>query len=124
MKINTEINKKEKIRIHRISGIFDFSILYRALKDIYNDPGFNPELNSVWDFRNVSGIKKISYDQISMVITYISKKRRKKIKTAIVVPSDLDFVLARMNEQQLEMVTNDEVRVFKDFKKSLTWLNS
>ena len=45
MNIKTEINEKEKIRIHTLSGEFEFDILFQHIVDVYNDPNFNPNLN-------------------------------------------------------------------------------
>ena len=59
MKIVTTINKEAKMRTHTLSGEFDFDEIYRSIVGIYEDPEFEPDLNSVWDLTEVMGIQII-----------------------------------------------------------------
>ncbi len=126
MYINTEINEKEKIRIHKLNGVFDFDILFQHLVDIYNDSGFNPDLNSVWDLTNMEGIQKINSDQMQRIVAYVTWKRSThgKMKSAIVVSKNVDFGIARMYEQELEATGLSEISVFKDLNNALAWIKT
>jgi len=126
MKISTELNKKENIRIHTLSGKFNFDELYNALYDLYNDPGFDPKLNSLWDVRNVDATNIVSTYQIEKIVRFVSQKRGSKqtIKIAVVVSTKFDFGLARMYEQKQESVSDNEIQVFTDINKSIEWIKS
>jgi ssDNA-specific exonuclease RecJ len=126
MKITTALNKKENIRIHTLSGKFNFDELYNALYDLYNDPGFDLKLNSLWDVRNVDATNIVSTYQIEKIVRFVSQKRGSKqtIKIAVVVSKKFDFGLARMYEQKQESVSDNEIQVFTDINKSIEWIKS
>jgi len=126
MKITTALNKKENIRRHTLSGKFNFDELYNALHDLYNDPGFDPKLNSLWDVRNVDATNIVSTYQIEKIVRFVSRKRGSKqnIKIAVVVSKKFDFGLARMYEQKQESVSDNEIQVFTDINKSIEWIKS
>ena len=124
MNIKTEIDQKAKIRIHTLSGAFEFDMLYSALEDIYDDPEFDPELNSIWDFTRVAGLQLISPDQLNKVVAFIIKQRSQfgALKTALVVSKKIDFGLARVYELSLKSDENNEVMVFKEVDKAVEWI--
>ena len=126
MKITTALNNKENIRIHTLSGKFNFDELYNALYDLYNDPGFDPKLNSLWDVRNVDAINIVSTYQIERIVRFVTQKRglKQTIKIAVVVSKKFDFGLARMYEQKQESVSDNEIQVFTDINKSIEWIKS
>ncbi len=124
MNIKTEINEQAKIRTHTLSGAFEFDALFGALKDIYNDPGFDPELNSIWDMTKLAGLQLISPEQLKDVVAYVTKVRSKhgSLKTALVVSKKIDFGIARVYELSMKPDSNNEVMVFKDVKKAEEWI--
>jgi hypothetical protein len=126
MNIKTEINEKENIRIHTLTGEFDFDSLFQHLEDIYNDPNFDPALNSVWDLTKVEGIQKINSDLLERIVAYVNRKRSKhgKMRTVIVVSKKVDFGIARMYEQKLEATGMSEISVFKDLNNALAWIKT
>ena len=125
MKLETKINKKSKFRIHIFTGDFDFDALFEALVSVYDDPDFDPDLNSVWNLIYVEGIEKTTTDQIQKIVAYVSWKREKygRMKTAIVVSSRIHYGIARMYEQSLEAASKSEIMVYRDLESALQWIN-
>jgi hypothetical protein len=124
MKVETIIDNRYKIRIHTLSGEFDFNILSQTIKEIYQDPQFDPQLNSLWDFTNVTGIQHITPDQVNQIVSFVARKRAVlgKIKTSLVVSHKVDFGLARVYELSLESNTDNEVMVFRNLDEALKWI--
>lgn len=124
MELQTKINKEYKYRIHTLNGAFDFDALFEFLVGVYDDPNFDPDLNSVWNLTDVDEIEKIVTDQIQKIVAYISWKREKygSMKTALVVSSRIHFGIARMYEQSLEAASESEVMVFRDLESALEWI--
>jgi hypothetical protein len=124
MNIKTEINEKAKIRIHTLSGAFEFDALYGGLQDIYNDPDFDPELNSIWDMTKLAGLQLIEPDQLRTIVAFVMKQRSQHgtIKTALVVAKKIDFGIARVYELSMKSDSNNEVKVFKDVEKAKEWI--
>jgi hypothetical protein len=124
MKSETKISKKERLRLHTLSGDFDFEDLFKELKKVYDEPGFDPELNSVWDFTKVENIEKVSSDQIQKIVAFVSWKRSKygAMRTALVVSSKIHYGIARMYELSLESASKNEIMVFKDIQEALEWI--
>jgi hypothetical protein len=87
MNIETKIDHIAKIRIHTVSGDFDFDEIYHVVEEIYEDPDFDPELNSVWDLTNVFGLQLLEPDQLKKLVAFVAKERslHGAIKTALVV---------------------------------------
>lgn len=126
MKIEVLKIDKQNLRIHSLSGDFNFDYLFQSIVDIYNDRKFNPHLSSVWDFTNVKHIQNISLEQLEKIVAYVTWKRNKlgKIKTAIVVSEKVDFGLARMYEQEMEASNQAEINVFRNLDMAIEWIKS
>lgn len=126
MKIETMTIKEQKIRIHTLSGNFNFDYLFQTIVDVYNDPDFDPQLQSVWDFTKTQDVQTISLEQLKKIVAYVVWKRSKvgKIRTAIVVSEKVDFGLARMYEQEMEAANQAEINVFRNVEVALEWINS
>ena len=124
MKLETKINKESKYRIHTLTGEFDFDALFEFLVGVYDDPNFDPDLNSVWNLTALDGIEKTGTDQIQKIVAYVSWKRQKygSMKTALVVSSKVHYGIARMYEQSLEAASKSEIMVFKDLESALQWI--
>lgn len=124
MKIETTINLKSKIRIHTLSGAFEFDALYSVLEDIYMDPEFDPELNSLWDMTSLAGLQLITPDELKKLVAYVSKERSQygALKTAVVVSKKIDAGIARVYEMIMKSDSYNEVMVFKDRAKAEEWI--
>jgi len=124
MKVDSEVFPREKYRIHRLSGEFDFELIRNNLISVYSDPEFNPEFNSIWDLRQMENLQKISKEEIEWIVSFVRNQRSiyGKIKTALVVSEKLHFGIARIYEMSLQKDSNNEVMVFKDIEKALSWM--
>ena len=126
MKIEVLKIDKQNLRLHTLSGDFNFDYLFQSIVEIYNDHKFNPHLSSVWDFTNVKQIQNISLEQLEKIVAYVTWKRNKlgKIKTAIVVSEKVDFGLARIYEQEMEAANQAEINVFRNLDLAIEWIKS
>jgi hypothetical protein len=124
MNIETKIDHIAKIRIHTVSGDFDFDEIYHVVEEIYEDPDFDPELNSVWDLTNVFGLQLLEPDQLKKLVAFVAKERslHGAIKTALVVAKKIDFGIAHVYELSLKSDSDNEVMVFKDLDKAIDWM--
>ena len=125
MKIRTEINQKKNVRVHIISGQFDIDALFESLSEMYTSLPMNADMNVVWDLRAAEGIGSLATNQLDKLIGLVGKTwgTKGKNKAALVVSRQVDFSLARMYEQQLEMHSPSVVRIFKDIKKAVQWID-
>lgn len=125
MKIRTEINQKKNVRVHIVSGDFDVNILFTSLKNMYSDLPLHTDMNVLWDFRDVEGISAMATSELNKIIRLVGNKwgTSGKNKAALVVSRQVDFGIARIYEQQLENQTTSKVRVFKDIKKAVQWID-
>jgi hypothetical protein len=126
MKIEIMTIDEQNIRIHTLSGEFNFDYLFQYIVDVYNDPSFEPRLSSIWDLTRVKNVQTISLEQLEKIVAYVSWKRAKlgKIKTALVVTKKVDFGLARMYEQEMEATNQAEINVFQNIDRAIEWINS
>ena len=124
--IETMTIKEQKIRIHTLTGEFNFEYLFQSIFDIYNDPDFDPQFQSVWDFSQVKQMQAISFEQLEKIVAYVVWKRTKfcKIMTAIVVSEKIDFGLAQMYEQEMEAANQAEINVFRKVDTAIEWIKS
>jgi hypothetical protein len=125
MRIKTEINQKKNVRVHIVSGQFDVESLFKSLTEMYSDLPIHADMNVLWDLRAAEGIASLETGQLNKVVGLVSKKwgTSGKTKAALVVSRQVDFGLARIYEQQLENQTPSKVRVFKDIKKAVQWID-
>jgi hypothetical protein len=125
MRIKTEINQKKNVRVHIVSGQFDIEALFKSLTDMYTRLPMHSDMNVLWDLRGADGIASLDTGQLNKIITLVSNKwgTSGKSKAALVVSRQVDFGLARLYELQLENQTPSKVRVFKDIKKAVQWID-
>lgn len=126
MKSTGIIYKEDKLRVHTLSGQFDYDKLFTELKKVYDDPNFDPELNSVWDLSEVSEIEKVTPEQIQKIVSFVSWKRSKYggMKTALVVSSKIHYGIARIYELSMESASKNSIMVFKDLGQAIEWIKS
>lgn len=125
MRIRTEINQKKNVRVHIVSGIFDINTLYRTLVEMYNKFKFSADMNVLWDFRATEEIAKVSLSELNKIITLVGRKWGKQgvSRAALVVSRRVDFGLARLYEQSVEVQSNSKIKVFTDIKKAVSWID-
>ena len=93
MRLETILNKKDKYRIHTLTGEFDFETLFKALVRVYDDENFDPTLNSIWNLSDLRGIESTTSDQIRKITSFVTSKREQygSLKTALVVSNKVHF---------------------------------
>jgi hypothetical protein len=125
MKIKTEINQKKNVRVHIVSGPFDIEALFKSLTEMYTSLPMQSDMNVLWDLRGAEDIASLATEQLKKVIDLVGKKwgSSGKNKAALVVSRQVDFGLARFYEQQLENHTPSKIRVFRDIKKAVGWID-
>ena len=125
MKIRTEINQKKNVRVHIVSGQFDIDALFESLSEMYASLPMNADMNVLWDLRAAEGIGSLATNQLDKLIGLVGKKwgMKGKNKAALVVSRQVDFGLARIYEPRLEMHSPSVIRVFKDIKKAVHWID-
>ena len=126
MKSTAIIYKEDKLRVHTLSGQFNYDKLFTELKSVYDDPNFDPDLNSVWDLSEVSEIEKVTPEQIQKIVSFVSWKRSKYggMKTALVVSSKIHYGIARIYELSMESASKNNIMVFKDLGQAIEWIKS
>jgi len=125
MKIKTEINQKKNVRVHIVSGQFDVEVLFESLTEMYSSLPLHADMNVLWDLRATEGIGSLATGQLDKIISLVGNKwgAGGKNKAALVVSRQVDFGLARLYEQELENQTPGRIRVFKDIKKAVRWID-
>ena len=125
MKIRTEINQKKNVRVHTVSGQFDIDTLYQSLTEMHTRLPMHTAMNVLWDLRAAEGIGSLDTGQLDKIIGLVGNNwgTEGRNKAALVVSRAVDYGLARVYEQQVENQTPSQIRVFKDLKKAVRWID-
>lgn len=126
MDVIKEVDRYQRIRKHKIIGRVDFISLKTYLFELYDDPGFDGSLNSLWDLSQAEGIADLSIDEIRAVVLLVGSKwhTNLRVRSALVVSQDLDYGIARMYEIQLSASTSNDIRVFKNVEEAQEWVGN
>ena len=124
MQFATSINSAHQIRCHAISGEFDMDGLLNELSRFYDSPDYDPEMNVLWDLRQLDGLSGLATSELSRLVTLVSRRwvSSQPRRAALVVSRMVDFGMARMYEMRMESVSRQEIRVFTDFEQARQWL--
>lgn len=98
MTLNTIIDTNINIVIHTAHGKFGPDDVKYTLDGLINNSNFKPDMNVVWDFREVSDIN-FTADELRQIVAYTEDylmHRNPGYKLALVSDDDLIFGLARM----------------------------
>ena len=125
MNVTTNINKKDNLRIHKVTGRIVFDKLMEALNEIYSKPDHNPEMNTLWDLRDAD-VSSFPSVQVQHIQSFVSKYWGKsgKSRSALIVSEDVAYGLSRMYEIMSEGKTAGKIMVFRDYEEALKWVNS
>ncbi|MBI9083510.1 MAG: hypothetical protein JEZ11_07925 [Desulfobacterales bacterium] len=107
----------------KVVGEFTFKEFRDAMIRFFNSPEYKDELDYIWDFRESTG-NAFTPDKIYSVAIYvenISKKRKGKRKTAIIIRTDLGFDLAK-KFQSYAVVKTTTVKTFKSIEPAEEWI--
>jgi len=124
MQFATSINSANQIRCHAISGEFNMDSLLKELGRFYDSPDYDPEMNVLWDLRQLNGLSALATSELSRLIAFVSRRwvSSQPRRAALVVSRMVDFGMARMYEMRMESVSRQEIRVFTDFEQARQWL--
>ena len=125
MEISTEINKKKNIRWHIVRDIIDISEPTECLKEIYNSPDSDPEMNVFWDLQKTD-LANISTEDVRSFMEYVVKQwgTGRKSKAALVVSRDLEYGISRIFQMMVEGTTSRESAVFIDINEAQEWIGA
>ena len=124
MPIVTRIDHEHRIRIHVISDDVDTDTIRDALSETISDPAFDPTMPALWDIRNATG--NLSGSQIRELAGAVASlwRDQRPPRIALLVSSGLQYGLARMYEQYIDLTRKMEMSVFKAEEDALLWLTS
>jgi hypothetical protein len=124
MQVKTQIDLKNNLRIHTVSGLFDLDELLTQIEEIYNDSKQNLEMEVLWDLRQAESLGALETHQLDKLINLVSQRweASKPRRAALVVSRLVDFGLARMYEMRMESKSKNEIRVFNDIEEAFHWL--
>jgi hypothetical protein len=119
--IETIVDEKKDLTIHKCSGDLTKQEILDTIHSFY---GGDPTLYTLWDLSNAS-VNSFSSDAVRNIFTLIQRigSRRQGGKTAVVVPEDLGYGMARMF--QIMSDTNDfpfKIKVFRYYGEASQWL--
>ncbi len=124
MDVITEIDRLNRLRKHKIYGHITFDRLKTYLFELYEHPGFDNSLHSLWDLSQADGISDLSTDEVRSLVLLVSSKWNSevRVRAALVVSRELEFGVARMYEIQLSASSENKIKVFKDVEDAIDWV--
>ena len=125
MDISTEINKKKNMRWHIVKGAIDLRELTDYLKEIYNSPDFDSEMNVFWDLQEAD-FSCVASEDIRSFRDYVYKQWGVggKSKAALIVSRTSDYGVSRMYQIMMENVTSSKIAVFRDRNEAKEWIEA
>lgn len=124
MTVNTIISREKNLIVHTITDSMDLAIIVDTISRTLKDPKYQPGMNAVWHFHDVSKVNLTSTD-LMFVSEYASRnidKDGKPYKLALVAEDDLPYGLSRVYEawSSERPVTISNFRVLDE---ALEWIN-
>ena len=125
MDFDTQISKKDNLRVHKVVGELTTDGLLEALEGVYSSPEFEPDMNVLWDVREAR-VPSMSSSDIQRVSELVAKHwgTGGTSRAALVVSKDFEFSLSRMYQVFLESRISTQVRVFRSFDEALEWIKA
>ena len=123
MPITTQVDARNNLRLHRVSGVLRFDELRSALATLYADQRYEPEQNALWDLREAD-LSDFSTDQVRGIVSLVRSAWAEagNAKAALVVSETFAFGMARMYEQWLGAQPESRIGLFESFDEALVWL--
>lgn len=123
MEIRTEIDSEKNVRAHKVQGLIDVRELKRELANIYQSPGHDPGMNSLWDLRGADFFS-VTSAEVQSLIEMVKEQWGKggTNRAALVVTKEVGYGLSRMYEIIMSGVSSSNVRVFREYDEAVKWL--
>ncbi len=118
MAITYRIDKTAKLIRARVFGEISFDDFRTTLREMLEDPDFDPSFGRLWDIREARLI--LSGDDVRGLAQVVRKFVGGR-RSAVVAQSDLAYGLARMYSALVEEAGID-VQAFRDMDEAMTWL--
>jgi hypothetical protein len=121
LEIQMEI--RDGIRRCRLAGEVGDDSLLASLRRLWTDPGYEPSLPELYDFRGVH-----AGDVTSRGVRAVAELNEElhphapPVRVAFVVDHDLGFGLLRMYQPYVHDGRGDNIRVFRDEAQALAWV--
>jgi hypothetical protein len=122
MPVAVRIEPDHKLIIFECTGLVVFEDVRSAFESIFNDPGFTPGINALWDLREASiGLRMQEIPGLLEMISARQKDRGKDYRVAILVAGSPDFGLSTLFEMSAHAMPF-AVRVFRSRTEATRWL--
>jgi hypothetical protein len=123
MGINTAIDTVNGIVIRSVTGEIKADDIKEAWERLMEHPDYRPDMNIIWDVREIDATNLSSNNIKDLAYYYIEKtsKRDHKIKISIVVRDDLLTGLTRMFQAYASDSAFD-IMVYRDLDQAIEWV--
>ena len=126
MPITVSVDQPNNLTTFVVYGEVSADDVLAAIRPFYEDPGFEPTLNVLWDYREGAPDPSITDKEIEQIVSYLSNHAGKRAggKTAIVARADLEFDVSKKYEffTQLKGLSIT-VKVFRSLGEAMIWLH-
>ena len=123
MEIKTKIDKKNRIRKHKVIGLMTREEFVSKLAEIYSGSEGNKDMHVLWDLREAD-LSPITSGEVLEIKNFVARHWATggSYRAAIVVSGDLSYGISRMFSSLLENVSPNLIFVLRDYKKAVYWL--
>ncbi len=124
MSIAYEIHAESRLIAFRLIGDFVVKDFRVAWAEILRDPLFFKGMNALWDLR-AGTLATLTRDGVFAgrgAVLEMIDQRGGKCKVALLVAADFEYGMVKMMEILCENGIPFEVRAFRDYDESLSWL--
>lgn len=123
MPITTTFRPEHKLVISKYQGIVSDDEFKANYENMYADPEWRPEYSELADIReaNIAKITSTAIQWVSKLTESFIKDKNPSYRTAVVVPNDHNFGMARMYQTYSDE-SNEELRIFREIDTALEWL--
>ena len=122
MKVNTVVDKRDKIMIHTVTGEMTIDEIKSSYETILSHPEFQEDMNSIWDMRDADASKFENQDVIRIARYFETQfKNRAEFKVALIVFRDFEYDLSKT----YQLATADlpaKIGIFHNFEQAKNWL--
>jgi hypothetical protein len=122
MPVAVQIEPENKLVTFECRGVIVLDEVRAAFERMFDDPGFAPGINALWDLRNASiGVRMQEIPDLLQMVTQRQRDRGQGYRVAILVSRSPDFGLSTLFEMRAQSMPF-EVRVFRSRTQASRWL--
>jgi hypothetical protein len=123
MPVSINYNREKDIlyvHVKSPASVIDFQ---NTLTQIVHSKEYAPDVNTLWDFRELNFVEMDPESLKEMVAIKKSTPQRKGTKRALLIPNDLAFGMTKMYESMARDLP-DHIMIFRSFENAELWLLS